>query len=752
MTVEERLQADILRLFDEKITSPVYPDRLVAELSANEEAVLDVLDILEAKGKLFCTKSERYGLPRMMDLIVGRLRGNERGFAFITSDDHTQPDAYVGRGNFGTAIHGDRVVARVSSGSRREGSEAKVIRVLKRARETIVGTFKERAGVGFVDPLDMRIHVDVAVPRENWNGATAGLIVVAEVLEWDSPRQVPVGKIVEVLGEATDPGVDILAIIRKHELFDAFPEEVLKEAEDCDPAILDEEWSWRRDLTEDYIITIDPIDAKDFDDALSLEKTADGWKLGVHIADVSHYVAIGGELDEEAFERGTSVYLPDRVLPMLPERLSNFVCSLRPDEVKRTVSVLAELDHEGNLTGVEVLPTAIKSNYRLWYELAQDMIEGKRSPAVREFSHEKSEEELAKLTDSLKEMNDLAGILRKKRMKRGALDLDQPEAKIVLDEATGVPVDIHLKKHIPTHSLIEEFMLLANEITATILQEAKGSSIFRIHDKPNPKALSRLAKSLKHFKLNFDGPSLSEPSGLQALIDMLKGKPLERLIKYMLLRSLPRASYSVKNIGHFGLASQCYTHFTSPIRRFPDLIVHRQIKALHNKEGSPFGKERLQEIAAQVTAREEIAEEAERETDKYKKLEYLTKRLGQVFKGTITGVIAKGLFVELDNLLVEGMLGVANLTDDYYRFEEAPDRLVGRGTQKVYKLGDRLKVQVVKVDLAAGRMDLLPEGLEATSKRQAKRRINRPAGQEPKWKKYVKKGSTNRSRGNRKKK
>jgi ribonuclease R len=730
------LERKILAYFDEKAGKPLSPDRIAGELGANPEAVADALEELEEEGRLFANKAGRYGLPRMMGLVVGKLKGNERGFGFIIPDDPEQRDAYVGRGNFGTAIHGDRVVGRVLGDPRGQGIEAKVIRVLARARETIVGTFKTRGDVAFVAPLDRRIHVAVIVAHKDWFGALHGEVVVARVLDWETPREIPVGKIVEVLGDPDDPGVDILAIVRKFELPDEFPEEVEAEAEECDPAIGDEEWTRRRNLSEDYIITIDPVDAKDFDDAISLEEKDGGWRLGVHIADVSHYVAVGSELDEEAFLRGNSVYLPDRVLPMLPERLSNFVCSLRPGELKRTVSVIADLDDKGEITAVEVTPSAIESRHRLWYELAQDLIDGRKSPDVREFGHGKPQAELEELADRLRRMDALAKVLYKRRLDRGAIDLDQPEAKVTLDEETGKPLEIRVKERLRTHQLIEEFMLLSNEAVAKLLTEAEGPALYRVHDKPDPRSLHHLSKSLKYLQMDFSGDELTDPRVMQRLVKAAEGKPLERLIKYMLLRSLQRAAYSPKNVGHFGLASGCYTHFTSPIRRYPDLVVHRMLKALHAGDGPPYGRPELGEIAQHTSSTEELAEEAEREADEFKKLEYLTERLGEVFAGTITGVIPKGVFVELNDLLIEGLVHVAKLGDDYYRFQESPDQLVGQSSGKSYRLGDRLQVQVVGVDLAALRLDLDPAG-RAPEKKPDRGRRRPPADGEPHWLKYV---------------
>ncbi|MCK4593955.1 ribonuclease R [bacterium] len=730
------LERKILAFFTEKAKKPLSPGSIAEELKANPEAVLDALEELEEEGKLFANKAGRYGLPRMMGLVVGKLKGNERGFGFILPDDPEQRDAFVGRGNFGTAIHGDRVVGRILGNPRGEGIEAKIIRVLARARETIVGKFRVRGDVAFVAPLDRRIHVAVVVPYKDWNGAQHGEIVVAQVLDWEAPREVPVGKIIEVLGDPDDPGVDILAIVRKFELPDEFPDDVLDEAKGCDPAIEEGEWSWRRNLSEDYIITIDPADAKDFDDAISLEREGEGWRLGVHIADVSHYVSPGTELDEEAFLRGNSVYLPDRVLPMLPERLSNFVCSLRPGELKRTVSVITDLTKEGEITSVEVLPTAINSRHRLWYELAQDLIEGKKSPDVQEFGHGKPQAEMNELARRLRRMDELAKVLYKRRLARGAIDLDQPEAKITLDSSTGKPLEIRIKERLKAHQLIEEFMLLANEAVAKLLTDAKGPSLYRVHDKPDPKSLRHLAKSLKYLQIDFSGDELTDPKAMQRLIKVATGKPLERLIKYLLLRSLQRAEYSPKNIGHFGLASGCYTHFTSPIRRYPDLVIHRLLKALHRGDGPPYGRSELGEIANHTSGTEEIAEEAEREADTFKKLEYLTGHLGDIFAGTITGVIPKGVFVELNDLLIEGLVHVTKLGDDYYRFQESPDQLVGQSTGKSYRLGDQLQVQVVGVDLAMLRLDLNPAGAKSERKPDRGRR-RPPAPGEPHWLKYI---------------
>ncbi|HUT97443.1 MAG TPA: ribonuclease R [bacterium] len=750
MTEQPNLLArKICAYFDEKAAKPLSPDTISEALHANNEAVLDALEELEQEGRLFANKAGRYGLPRMMGLVVGRLKGNERGFGFIIPDEEGQTDAFVGRGNFGTAIHGDRVVGRVLGDTRGQGIEAKIIRVLARARETIVGTFRIRGDVAFVAPLDRRIHVAVIVAHKDWFGAQHGEVVVAQVLDWEAPREIPVGKVIEVLGDPDDPGVDILAIVRKFELPDEFPPEVEAEAEKCDPAIADEEWTWRKNLSDEYIITIDPVDAKDFDDAISLEEKDGGWRLGVHIADVSNYVVPGTELDEEAFLRGNSVYLPDRVLPMLPERLSNFVCSLRPGELKRTVSVIADLDARGEVTAVEATPSAINSRYRLWYELAQDLIDGKKSPDVQELGHGRSQAELDELADRLRRMDALAKVLYKRRLDRGAIDLDQPEAKIILDEASGKPLEIRVKERLRTHQLIEEFMLLANEAVAKLLTDAKGPALYRIHDKPDPRSLQHLSKSLKFLQMDFSGDELADPRAMQRLIKAAEGKPLERLIKFMLLRSLQRAVYSPKNVGHFGLASGCYTHFTSPIRRYPDLVVHRLLKALHAGDGSPYDRTELSGIAKHTSATEELAEEAEREADEFKKLEYLTGHLGEVFAGTITGVIAKGVFVELNDLLIEGLVHVAKLGDDYYSFQESPDQLVGRNTGNTYRLGDKLQVQVVKVDLAALRLDLDPAG-KIPEKKADRGRRRPPAEGEPHWLKYL--PPKQRSRASRRKK
>lgn len=688
----------VIQLLQERAERPLRPKEIARALQIEPREYPQfkrLLREMEDAGEIYRVRRKRYALPDRINLAVGRLQTTRAGHGFVIPDDG-QTDVFIPSSQMRNAYDGDRVVARIERRRRGLNPEGTIVKVLERARSRIVGVFHRTGRYGFLVPEERVLHRDVFVPPGADAGARNGDVAVARIVDWGSDHHNPVGEIVDVLGPPGDPGVDVLAIVHAHELAPAFPEDVLAEADELAGQLSAEaDLEGRRDFRDQLSFTIDPPDAKDHDDAISIEKLEpDRWRVGVHIADVSHFVRPGSAIDLEAFNRGTSVYLVDRVLPMLPEVLSGDLCSLKSGADRLTISVLLEMDGTGTVTGVDYAPAVIRSRHGLSYEHAQEIIDGVR-PAK------------AELRESLVQLRDLARALRKRRQARGGLDFDLPESRVVVN-AAGEPTEMQRLLRLETHHLIEEFMILVNETVARMASRRKLPFIYRIHDAPGPDQLDRLREFIGGLGRKLAKNAHRSPKALQRLLRSVEGRPEEVVVSTLVLRSMKQAKYSVERKGHFGLGAPIYTHFTSPIRRYPDLAIHRIVRAaLFEKQRVPESAiDHLDNVARRASTRERQAMEAERDSVQLKKIEFMERHLGDVFSGTISGVISYGLFVLLDDVLVEGLIRVSQMEDDYYHFVDEEYALVGETKRRRFRLGDRVEVQVLAVRREVRELDL----------------------------------------------
>ncbi|MFW5648795.1 MAG: ribonuclease R [Candidatus Alkaliphilus sp. MAG34] len=694
----------LLQFMKEKAYNPMLKKELmdVFKVDRKQNSFFSgLLDSMIEEGLIIKTRKKRYGVPERMGLIVGRLQMNQKGYGFVVSDRPEIPDVFVPANLINGAMNNDRVVARKDAvyGEPRK-IEGEIIRILERANTEVIGIYENNRNFGFVVPDDPRIITDIFVPKEETNGAREGDKVVCKILKWPGARRNPEGKIIEIIGHKGDVGVDILSIMRKYNLTADFPKKVEIEAMKIPDEVGEEEKANRKDLRDTAIVTIDGADAKDLDDAISIEKLSGGnYRLGVHIADVTHYVKEGTALDREALERGTSIYLVDRVIPMLPRKLSNGICSLNPKVDRLALSVFIEIDNKGEVINHEIMESIINVKERMVYDDVSDILENGNENLKSRYSY---------LLNEFKMMGELCSILRKRREDRGAINFDFPEAKVILDE-DGQPVDIvKYERRIADH-IIEEFMLVCNETIAEHFYWQDIPFVYRVHEDPNPEKLEEFNEFIYNFGHRLKGLSTGiHPKALQDLLEKVKGAREERLINTLMLRSLKKARYAGKSLGHFGLAAEHYCHFTSPIRRYPDLEIHRIIKeSINGKLNSErIGRlgEMVPNIAEQSSIRERIAEEAERETVDLKKVEYMADRIGEKYEGVISGITSFGIFVELDNT-IEGLIPLSYLFDDYYIYDSERHILVGEMRKKVYRIGDSIRVKVNKVDMAQKEID-----------------------------------------------
>jgi len=688
----------IIRYLRERAQRPVRLKEIARALGVDAREyrrLRRLLHELEEAGEIYRVRRRRYALPDRINLVVGHLQVIRAGHGFVIPEAGGD-DVFIASSQLANAYDGDRVVARVERRRRGRQPEGTIVKVLERARSRVVGTYHRSGRYSYLTPLENAIHRDVFIPRGSDEEAADGTIVVARIVDWGSAHHDPVGEVVQVLGRPGEPGVDVLAIVHAHELPSEFPADVLHEADELRTRFDGElELAGRTDFRSALTFTIDPVDARDHDDAISIERLAsDRWRVGVHIADVAHFVREGSAVDLEALNRGTSVYLVDRVLPMLPEPLSGDLCSLGPGDDRYTLSACLELNSVAELGSIDFTAGVIRSRYALAYEEAQEIMDGQR-PAADE------------LREALRTLRDLALRLRDRRQARGSLDFDLPEARVIINSA-GEPTAVQRILRLDTHRLIEEFMILVNESVARSVEARAIPFIYRVHEAPDPDRLERLREFVAGLGLKLPRGADRTPRALQRLLASVEGRPEEPVISTLVLRSMKQARYSAERAGHFGLASRAYAHFTSPIRRYPDLVAHRILRSAV-LEGGAVPEElagRLEAIARRASARERQAMEAERESVELKKMEYLERHLGDVFSGTISGVTSYGMFVLLDDVLTEGLVHVSQLADDYYRFREDDYSLVGEGRRRRFRLGDRVEVQVIRVDREARQLDL----------------------------------------------
>ncbi|MBP7570812.1 MAG: ribonuclease R [Acidobacteria bacterium] len=708
------------------------------------------LKALAADGQLIEVRGKRYGLAEKMDLSVGVLQMHAGGFGYVLPERTNEPDIFIPAVHLKEAMHGDRVVARIERLRDGDRPEGRIVRILARANQTIVGRFeRDEVGLGFVSPFDQRLLVDVAVPPGDTGGAAPGQMVTVEITRWPTETRGPVGRVVEVLGSIDDPGVDTRIIIRKYSLPDEHGEEAVAEARRiafgpeggrrtgrkargsaggrrASPQAQHarpEEFAGRTDFRALTVVTIDGESARDFDDAISVERLPNGhYHLGVHIADVSHYVTEGSALDTEAYERGTSVYFPERALHMFPEELATGLCSLNPRVDRLVQSCLMEVDRHGQVVRSGFHDGIIRTVERMTYTDVNAILTGESPETTARYET---------LVPLFERMRDLFQLLHDRRRRLGSIDFDLSESRVVLGPDGQIEAIVASERNV-AHRIIEEFMLLANEAVAEYLEASGVPGLYRVHEEPDPLKVVRFEEFISTLGYSLGvPPHTARPRHFQALVRKIRGKPEEKPIAALMLRTMQKARYAPENLGHFGLAFSSYTHFTSPIRRYPDLVVHRLLRAA--RQGG-LGEARheelaedLPEIARHTSDRERRADEAERELLQWKKVRFMADKVGDEFDGFITGVAPFGLFIELVEHFVEGLVHVSTMADDYYRFLEATHSLRGENTHKVYRLGDKVRARVIRVDLEKRQIELgLSEILDAVRQEERRRAPRRP--------------------------
>ena len=693
------LKEVILNFMKEEAYKPMEIPEIakIFNINKNEyKSFKKAIKTMEKEGLLARDESDKLGLAQRMGVITGKIEIHDRGFGFLIPDIEGIKDLFIAKTNLMGSMNGDRVVAKIiKEGRNGKRTEGIIINIVERVNKNIVGIYEDNKSFGFVLPEDKRIQNDIFISKKDRNGAKKGQIVMVEITRWpDGKRKNPEGKVVEILGRPGDKGIDIDIIIRKYNLPEDFPPSVLNSALDIEDFITEDEIKGRLDLRNIKMVTIDGEDAKDLDDAVSIERLENGnFKLGVHIADVTHYVKERSVIDKEAFKRATSVYLIDRVIPMLPKKLSNGICSLNPKVDRLTLSCIMEVNRQGKVVNHTIAQSVIKTNERMTYTDVTKILRDNDVELIERYKD---------LVDDFKAMEELCKILRKKRLDRGAIDFDFEECKIILDEK-GKPIDIKPYERAIANRMIEEFMLLANETVAEHMEKLKVPFVYRIHENPDAEKLEKFKAFI--YNLGYNDITWGEevnPKALQRVLDKFKGENEETIISTLLLRSMMQARYSPECAGHFGLAADYYCHFTSPIRRYPDLQIHRIIKEYLNKELTENRSKKLVSIvdsaAKQSSEMERVAQEAEREVDDLKKAEYMKDRIGEIFEGMISSVTGFGAFVELPNT-IEGLVHITSFRDDYYIYDEDRLILIGERNKKIYRLGDKLKVLCSKVDI-----------------------------------------------------
>ena len=713
----------ILTLFNERVAQPSSARELARLLRVpRDERVAFKRDLkrLVVSGQLVQVRGNRFALPETANLIAGRLQTNPSGFGFVIPDD-AQPgerrDIYIAAANLTEAMHGDRVLVRVERQTAR-GVEGRIVRIVERAHDAVVGRYEtDAAGLAYVVPFDRRITADIHIPSGEASSAERNDMVVVQITRWPTAARGPVGRVVEVLGNVDEPGVDTQIIIRKHSIPDAHSEDAIEEARRLGSSVRPSDIRDRTDFRSITTVTIDGEHARDFDDAITLEKLSNGhYWLGVHIADVSHYVNEGSALDEEAYERGTSVYFTERAVHMFPSELATGLCSLNPHVDRLVQSCLIEVDRRGRVVRYEIHDGVINSDARMTYTAVNAILTDRDPKTIAEY------EGLVPLFELMRELFE---ILNARRRRRGSIDFDLPETEVILSEYGEIEAIVPAERNI-AHRLIEEFMLLANETVAGHLVEHGVPSLHRVHEAPDAKKVAEFEAFIEPlgYGLGATGRAVT-PKNFQKLIDRIRGTPEERPIAAVMLRTMQKARYDAMSLGHFGLAAEHYTHFTSPIRRYPDLIVHRTLR--ESRVGmTDARREELQddlpEIAKHTSDMERRADDAERELLQWKKVRFMADKVGDEYDGYITGVAPFGLFIELIEHFVEGLVHISSMADDYYRFLEQQHVLRGENTKKVYRLGDKVRVQVVRVDMERRQVELGLVEILDTVRREEQRR------------------------------
>ena len=715
--VKLSLKDKIMAFMQRESYAPMTAEEMIFAIPVKEEPMHEFWDAimeLEKEGYIVKTRFETYGLPEKMGLVAGRFQLSSKGFGFLIPDNKgNKPDVFIPPRRIHGAMNNDRVMARIDSHVPGRRPEGEIIRIIEHANPRIVGVFRRTMDFAFVTPDDKRIGSDIFILRKNFGGAANNQKVVVEITEWpteerNAERRSAEGRVVEVLGYVGDPGLEILSIIKQHDLPLDFPENVKSAAYRVPGEIREKDWNGREDRREYPVVTVDSEDARDLDDAVYVRRLANGrYLLGVYIADVSYYVKAKTLLDQEAQERGTSVYLVDRVLPMLPPRLSNGICSLNEGEDRLVMSCEMEIEADtGKVAKYKIFPAVIHSHHRLSYNLVRAILEEGDKEARKQF---------ADIVPMLEEMRELCRVLQKKRARRGAIEFELPEQKVVLDEM-GKPLEIRQRIHGLPESIIEEFMLAANETVARHLTMQQWPCVYRVHEVPAEDKMEGLAKLLQSFsiKLRIGKNGMVRPKDVQDALAEMKGRPEERLVNTVALRCMRQAVYQTENIGHFGLAADYYCHFTSPIRRYPDLLVHRILHAwLKDPDLTQhlpaLAEESLESMAEHSSVQERNAAEAERETLDLKKAEYMLNHIGETYEGVISGVASFGMFVELPNG-VEGLVHMSSLTDDYYEFIEDRYCLAGTHNGHTYRLGDTVQIEVLQVNLEDRSIDFIMAG------------------------------------------